>query len=169
MTSEEDLQKIKDRITQWLTEEGYSISEQEEDNPGDINKFVLRIGKNGSTLFHVVKPKSSKDRIVVGRGLTLEDIDQIAYSRLYDDIKRKFVHELMSGLILMKVITAFDPPHPEQSIKTIRVMKAIYPDGLSKDRLFEIVNEVLLAYAFIMLKFGEFNISSRPFDPNLYI
>jgi hypothetical protein len=43
LTSEEDLQKIKDRITEWLTEEGYSISEQEEDNPGDINKFVLRI------------------------------------------------------------------------------------------------------------------------------
>ena len=70
----------------------------------------------------------------------------------------------MLGLIHLKIITAFDPIRPEVNIKTIRLMKSVYYDGLSKDRIFELMNEVMFAYAFVMLKLGEFNVSSAPFD-----
>jgi len=169
LTSEEELETIKRKITQWLSDEGYTISEHDEDNPGNINKFVLRVDRNGMTLLHIVKPKSSRDRFVVGRGIALEKMLQIAYSQLQEEVRRKFVHELRMGLGLMKVFAGFDSPKPEQNIKIIRLMKVIYSDGLSKDRLFESMSEVLLAYGFVTEKFRDFNISSEPFDPNLYI
>jgi hypothetical protein len=141
----------------------------EEDDPQNkiINDFTLKISKRGIYSMHIVKPKDG-NRIVIGRALILDELSRKAYSRLDENTRRKFSTDLMLGLIQLKVISAFDPPRPDTNIKTIRLMKSVYYDGLSKDRIFELMNEVWFAYAFVTLKLGEFNVSSSPFDPSQY-
>ena len=146
------------KIFEWLKEEGYKPNPKE-DITG-ANDFLLDVFVQLVNIT-IAKPKSFK-RIVIGTGIVLPDEDQNLYKSLNQKVRREFKFEVLKDLLTMKLAFGSIPQDFEQEFKSIQIMDTIYYDGLSKDRLFNVLNNVIRGYAILMLNFEKYIIGFNP-------
>ena len=149
---------LQSKIFDWLKEEDYKPNPKEDIT--DANDFLLDIFVQLVNIT-IAKPKSYK-RIVIGTGIILPDEDQNLYKSLNQKVRREFKFEVLKDLLTMKLAFGSIPQDFEHEFKSIQIMDTIYYDGLSKDRLFNVINKVIRGYAILMLNFEKYIIGFNP-------
>jgi hypothetical protein len=156
---------IRTKIVEWLSEEGYNPNPKEDVT--DSNDFLLDAFIQLINIT-IAKPKEYK-RIVIGTGVILSDEDQRLYKSLNQQIRREFKYEVLRDLLTMRLAFSSNPQDFENEFKSVQVMDTIYYDGLSKDRVFSVINNVIRGYAMLMLNFEKYILGYNPFSNNKLI
>ena len=165
MTLDDETNPPQIRIVEWLTEEGYQPKNKEDIT--DSNDFLLDVFIQLINIT-IAKPKSFK-RIVIGTGVILSDEDQRLYKSLNQHVRREFKFEVLRDLLTMKLAFSSNPQDFENEFKSVQLMDTIYYDGLSKDRLFSVINNVIRGYAMLMLNFEKYMLGYNPVSNNKLI
>lgn len=152
MAVDDETKQIEMKIIDWLIEENYDpIPKKDPTGTNDIYMICVPPGTIRLNLF-IGKPTNGK-RIVVGIAFSMPHGDRKLYTDLSNEIKKNFRLNLMRDLTLLEIMVGCEPADISTNFNSIRMMDAIYYDGLTKDRLFRAVNNVLRAYSLLMLDF----------------
>ena len=165
MTLDDGTNSLRIQIIEWLTEEGYTPNSKEDIT--DSNDFLLDVFVQLINIT-IAKPKFYK-RIVIGTGVILSDEDQRLYKSLNQQVRREFKFEVLRDLLTMNLAFSSKPQDFENEFNSVQVMDTIYYDGLSKDRLFSVISNVIRGYALLMLNFEKYILGYNPVSNNKLI
>jgi hypothetical protein len=165
MILNDEIDSLRIKIFDWLVEEGFKPNPKED--LAYANDFLLDVFVQVVNIT-IAKPKMYK-RIVIGTGIILSEEDQKLYKSLNQHVRREFKFEVLRDLLTMKLAFGSIPQDFEHEFKSIQIMDTIYYDGLSKDRLFNVINKVIRGYAILMLSFEKYMLGFNPVSDNKLI
>lgn len=146
--------EARDKIKGWILEE--NKLELIDDGESELNAFGFLIKTKDSKQIpiQILGSKTNNKRICVCWvwNMPKRDVPTIR-EVIKDDVKTKCKYEIDIGLSLMNLPVKFDPSI--QKLEKITVEKFIHLDGLTKDRLYDVVNLLLRAYVFTARKLVE--------------
>ena len=128
--------QVRNKISQWIQDEGFELLPEE--HPND---FALKIKYSENETAYVIMRKDRKDSITVYTRSDFSPLDQKAFSNLSSGKKREFIDVISASLLNLNLHFRFHP-NPEQ-MQSLEIKKDIFFDGLTKDRLFEVIDRVL--------------------------
>lgn len=136
--------KIREKIIAWLSEEKIEFKERREPKA----HLVLDLDFNG---FHtsLIHDKESIDGIYLTMNITLPE-DQIEeFNSLDDSIKKDCILDLVNVFAGNCGLGSFElSPNNVLDFREVAIAtKNIYYDGLTKDRLFSSISDLIRAYA----------------------
>jgi hypothetical protein len=151
-------QETIDKVVKWLKEERFEITETTHMHL-DANYFaVASIAGKG---FNVIFPAEYLDVVLIVQLISLDKDSQKAYERLEPLKQNTFYFDLKLALYQMHVDS--DIKDNMRKVKSLEVRKAIFFDGLTKDRLFEVIDTVDHSINIAKIKLGQFRDSIMPF------
>jgi hypothetical protein len=160
--SESDKEKIK----LWLSEEGkFDVKEE----PKPETHFFLRVDyklpPTSIIPLFIFAPREEKiDKIVVLWKWSLLPEYRESFLAINDSVKNELRKDIECGFMLMHLLSKFTPNI--EYLQSIEAQKVIRIDGLTKDRLFDVMTQVHDGFAFIMLQFQKYNFWPPSFDPS---
>jgi|SRR5215469_4693223 len=101
--------------------------------------FTIKYSENETA--YVIMRKDRKDSITVYTRSDFSPLDQKEFSNLSPGKKREFIDVICASLLNLNLHFRFHPD-PEQ-MQYLEIKKDIFFDGLTKDRLFEVIDRVL--------------------------
>lgn len=136
--------KIRKKVVTWLNEEKVGFKERKEPEV----HLVLDLDLNGFTVT-LVQDKESADSIYLTMNIALPQDQMEEFNSLDDSIKKDCILGLVNVFAGNCGLGAFElSPNGALDFKEIAVAtKNIYYDGLTKDRLFSSVSDLIRAYA----------------------
>lgn len=142
--------EVAAKVKNWLSEEGFVIIEMY----NETLDFKYVVSKDDIRL-SIGSPKSSKDCLVIEGRVPLSESQQSMLK--HTKTKKMFITELEIALLQMNCdvdIHKISKDNKEEfTVSLIEVWKAIFFEGLSKDRLFESMVLIYNAMRIILLKF----------------
>lgn len=131
-----EIKDIKNKIFQWLSEEGFSPAEVEDQN----TYFNFRINAGNQPL-NIVQEINRKDSVIVG---IYQALAQDLLNKLDDKKKSDYAWNAISILLSNNEIGDFAlQPNPPNDLKVIFITsKRIFYDALTKDRLMSAITTV---------------------------
>jgi hypothetical protein len=145
-TSKEQVAKT---VRRWLKDEGLPVWERKDDQT-DFN-FATR---QGNTNINIGFHKTSIDSLIVQGNLHFEQQEQTMLR--YTKTKHDLIYELEILFIQMNLdfILKTNNLQEEFTIEDIILQKTIYFDGLSKDRLFNVLSLIFNCLKVLIFKFN---------------
>ncbi len=125
----------------WLKEENYPLLAKETDN-ADYFATVNTVPK-----FYIVIQKNKIDRIDLGTDINLISQGQNIMSSIEEKNRSSLIFNLQAELLHMHLICAFRPSFDKAD--KIEIRTYIYFDGLTKDKFFDKILEIMRAYALV--------------------
>lgn len=150
---------IGKKITNWLLEEGM-YKDKNADGNAHFH-FVGEYPQGAGRFFEIAQPKNRTDVIYVGNALGISLEHQTKLRELSSDEKSSFLWSIKYELLFKGSGFSIIPDigEPQQ----IQFSREIYYDGLSKDKLMEVIRENYRCNLFVIWKFMEqFGESSDP-------
>lgn len=143
--TKEDVAK---QVKRWIIEEGLPV----EDFPDDKIDFNFVITR-GTTKINIGFHKTSIDSIIVAGNLHFEEYEQSMIRNM--KTKREMLYDLEMVFLQMKLdfILNITTKNQEFTIEDIKLQKTIYFDGLTKDKLFDVISAIFNSLKVIGLKF----------------
>jgi hypothetical protein len=140
--------EVAGKVIQWLIEEGLPVS-QYKDDQADINIATRQGNVNINIGFH----KDSIDSLIVIGKLHFEEQKQSMFR--YTRTKREMLYDLELSFLQMNLdfILNVNNEQQEFTIEDINLQKIIYFDGLSKDKLFNVMSAIFNCLKVLGLKF----------------
>jgi hypothetical protein len=140
--------EVANVIKEWLVEEGLPVEDFEDENT-DINYATKQGGVKINIGFH----KRSKNSLIVMGGVHLETQEQEMFR--YTKVKREFLYDIEMFFIQMNLdyVLSSSSKDGEFTVKDIKLQKTIYFDGLTKDRLFDIMSSIFNCLKLLKAKF----------------
>jgi hypothetical protein len=141
-------EEVAEKVTQWLTEEGLPVREFK-DHQADINLATRQGNTNINIGFH----KSSLDSLIVVGNLHFEEQEQSMIR--YTKTKREMLYDLEISFLHMNLdfVLNINDEQQEFTIEDIKLQKAIYFDGLTKDKFFDVISAIYNCFKVLKLKF----------------
>lgn len=135
-------------VKQWLLDEGLPVEDFKDEN-AEINYATKQSGIKINIGFH----KQSKDSLIILGGIYLEPQEQEMF--IYTKVKREFLYDIEMLFIQMNLDHVFSSSSSdgEFTLEDIKLQKTIYFDGLSKDRLFDIMSSIFNCLKLLKTKF----------------
>jgi hypothetical protein len=127
----------RNKISQWIQDEGFPLLPEE--NP--YNDFAFKIKYSENETAYVVMRKDRKDSITVYTRSDFSPLDRKAFSNLPSGKKREFIDAIAASLLNLNLHFRFHPNH--EQMESLEITKDIFFDGLTKDRLFEVIDRIL--------------------------
>lgn len=153
----------RNKIKKWILEEKkLGLSDR---GASKLNAFALLVTTKDSKRIPIqmIGSKTNDRKILVCWiwGLPREHA-KIIKTGIPNAVKKKCESEISTGLSLMNLPVVFEPSMEE--LEKIRVEQFIHLDGLTKDRLYDVINKLLRAYVFTARKLVEHFKIPRQFD-----
>jgi hypothetical protein len=138
-----------DKIKRWINEE--ELNSNTSDDPyADFHTDI----RFGSSKVNLIISKNKVDSIIVCTKSVFSVLDQKAFSGLSKDNKRSFMLGLKFSLSRLNIQYAIAPD--ENKVESIYMQKVVYFDGLSKDRLFEVIMSIVSAISIVNLTYEKY-------------
>jgi len=148
---DDDINSVKEEainnIRTWLKEENIS-SRNIDDEYSDFH-VVATVSQTHN--IDLVIRKDRMDSVTIAQNMNLSDDDKKAFIHLTKDKKKEFIQDLKSSLLYIGVDYTIQPD--KERLEFVHVSRIIYFDGLTKDRLFDILSNVLRAMEMVRLKY----------------
>jgi hypothetical protein len=141
------VEEIGKRVEEWLVDEGFSIWKSADKNC----RFSFKVTRDDCLPLFVLQPRNKVDSLLVVCDTRLTDEGQKRLSTLPEKERGFMLFDLRTVLLSTACRWQFIPSL--ESWKTIRVSKAVFYDGLTKDRFFETVDTVARAVSLVILSF----------------
>jgi len=154
---DEQIEGVGKRIEKWLIDEAFQISKVADENA----YFSYKVTKDGGMTLSVLQPQNKTDSILVVGDISLTDEDQKKLATIPEKERRVMLSDLTMDLLTTQCRWQFIPP--TEAWETIRVLRPIFYDGLSKDRFFETVDIVMRAVLSVIFAL------QRKFDATPYV
>lgn len=136
--------KVRKKIISWLNEEKIEFKERKEPKA----RLVLDLDFNG---FHtsLIQDEESADSIYLTMNITLPEDQMKEFNSLDDSIKKDCILDLVNVFAGNCGLGSFElSPNGALDFREVAIAtKNIYYDGLTKDRLFSSISDLIRAYA----------------------
>ena len=137
-------------VKDWLEEEGLAI-EYLDDEDTDVKCGIIK----DNIILNIGFLKASKDSLIVSGKMGLQPYEQDMQELA--KIKRDSLYDLETVFLQMNLDFTIDipeSPDKEVSISDIQIHKTIFFDGLTKDRLFDIMVSIFNCMNVVRMKFS---------------
>ncbi len=136
-------------VKDWLEEEGWA-TEYLDDEDTDVNCVVIK----DNIMLNIAFLKAAKDSLIVSGkvGIQPDPQDVLESTKL----KRESLYDLEIVFLQMNLDFTIDDTNSagdEFSISDMQIQKTVFFDGLSKDRLFEIMVSIFNCTNVVRMKF----------------
>ena len=150
MTAQEIID-AKEKIKIWLVEEGLFKEEHEAENLYFqlSAEFPAKSGRHLS----IIQPKNHEDMIVVFSRIRLADAHQKALAAMPPKSKERLLWQMRYDLLFQD--SSFEIEPGGSDLQSIRFMREIYYDGLTKNKLMEAIRENFKCELYVVWKFQE--------------
>jgi hypothetical protein len=150
MTAQEVID-TQEKIKTWLVQEGLFKEELEAEN------LYFQLGaefpaKSGRHL-SIIQPKNHEDMIVVFSRIRLADAHQKALAAMPPKGRERFLWQMRYDLLFQD--SGFEIEPGGNDLQSIRFMREIYYDGLTKNKLMEAIRENFKCELYVVWKFQE--------------
>jgi hypothetical protein len=145
------VEETRDRIKSWMVQEGLF----KEEVPVENLHFQLAAefpAKSGRYL-SIIQPKSHEDMIVVFSRIRLADSHHLALSAMPPKDKERLIWKMRYDLLFQD--SSFEIEPAGSDLQSIRFMREIYYDGLTKNKLMEAIKENFKCELYVVWKFQE--------------
>lgn len=155
----EDIQEVKNKVYEWLKEEG--LSPEELSDPNSYFNFGITIGDNS---FNIVQKIDSNDSIFIGTNLVLSNEQTSSLTNISDDKKQEMVWGLRMSLIRNKDLLEFNVrPDPPQDIQEVYLSsRRIFYDGLIKNALINLIHSLYKTIKEVIWIFEYYTENTKP-------
>jgi hypothetical protein len=147
-----DKLEVADIVKNWLEEERHTVQNFDDEN-SDINYLF----QSGLKNINIAFPKTSKNKLIIlGKIVILPD-EQNVLKRL--KINKEFLSDIKIDLLRLNLnvtINKTNNVYHEFIITDIIIQKAIYFDGLTKDRFYDRLTAIFNCLTIIVAKFQSF-------------
>lgn len=146
-----EIEETRDRIAAWLVQEGL-FKEQLSEEKLHFQIAAEYPAMSGRHL-SVIQPKSHEDMIVVFSRIKLADAHRQAISSMPPKEKERLIWKMRYDLLFQD--SSFEMEPGGGDVVSIRFMREIYYDGLSKNKLMEAIRENFKCELYVVWKFQE--------------
>ncbi len=136
----EEINKTKQKIIEWLKEEGFSAEEKQ-----DPNAYFNIQATKGRINVNIIQNPPFNDSIFIGGNIAVAPEQQALLKSRSRDKREDFIWDLQMSLAANNELGDFAlKPNPPDDIQTIFVSsRRIYYDELTKGKLFTSINIVM--------------------------
>jgi hypothetical protein len=141
-------EEVANQVRRWIIEEGVPVNDFSDDQT-DFHFVITR----GSTVVNIGFHKTSIDSLIVLGGFHFAPQEQSVFR--YTKTKREMLYDLEISFLHMNLdfILNINNEQQEFSIEDIKLQKTIYFDGLTKDKLFDVMSAIFNCLKALRLKF----------------
>lgn len=143
----EQIGQVKKRIEKWLLDEGFAVWEFADEN----SHFAYKANRDDCLPLSIFQPQNKNDSVLVVGDIRLSEESQKKLSAAPEEERKFMLYEFRMVLLSTECRWRFIPS--SESWKAIRISKAVFYDGLSKDRFFGTVDVVTRAISSVILAF----------------
>lgn len=143
----EQIGHVKKKIEKWLLDEGFTVWEFADED----SHFAYKANRDDCLPLSIFQPQNKNDSILVVGDIRLSEESQEKLLAVPEEERKFMLYEFRMVLLSTECRWRFVPP--SESWKSIQISKAIFYDGLSKDRFFETVDIVTRAISSTLLAF----------------
>jgi hypothetical protein len=151
--TEAPIGNIRDRVEQWLTGEGWSISEMKHDQ----TQWLLRARDQQQGIILVGQSRTPEDQLRLQADINIDPDHREKLDELPEAQKAEMLWRLRFSLLKMNLQFTGLSTNPER----VTVFRHLYLDGLSKNMFMDAVGRVRSAVLMIIWSFR------RELDPKL--
>ena len=151
MAMSEVVADTRNRIKSWLTEEG--LFKEELQSEGLHIQIMAEFPRGSGRHLSIVQPQDHEDMIVVFSRIVLADVHQKAFSALPQKKKEQLLWQMRYDLLFQESSFEIEPIGAD--MRSIRFTREIYYDGLTKNKLMEVVRENFKCELYVVWKFQE--------------
>ena len=143
--------EVRDRIKAWLVQEGLFKEELHEENLyfQMAAEFPAKSGRHLS----IIQPKNHEDMIVVFSRIRLAEAHQKAVSAMPPKEREHLLWKMRYDLLFQD--SSFEIEPGGSDLQSIRFMREIYYDGLTKNALMQAIRENFKCELYVVWKFQE--------------
>ena len=145
----EDIKTIRDKINDWLLDEGLTVS-QREDEQADFHLVIPDVSQ-GITA-DIIKPKN-KYFLIIGIGIGIPPEVARPYASLKDDEKQKFMLDVQKDLLIFQVDHRIEPNRNEP--KLIAINDLIYIEDITRTSFMTSLKRVKFATLYLIWSINE--------------
>jgi hypothetical protein len=161
MSKTKQRSEIISNITDWLREEGIAF----ELKSSPYLDFDLEVEYQTKRYAHIIMDKNKKDSIAIFVRIEFSELDKKAFVKLDENTKKEFLIALSSSLCNMNLPHSV---HPQaDKMEYLHIEKRIFFDGLSKDRLFDILDRVFNGMGLAYLTYSKYLSQGRDSSASL--
>jgi hypothetical protein len=149
--SSKEIEETRDRIVAWLTEEGLFKEQLREENLyfQIAAEYPAKSGRHLS----VIQPKGHEDMVVVFSRIKLADQHYQALQAMPPKDLERLVWHMRYDLLFRE--SSFEMEPGGGNMRSIRFVREIYYDALSKNKLMEAIRENFKCELYVVWKFQE--------------
>lgn len=140
------IEAVRQQIEQWLGDEGFKIWKF----PAKDAHFSYKVARGEGSPLLIWQPRDKADSIQVSSDVRLAVDDQVKLEAVHER-EQFLLFDLKMVLLSTACNWQFIPSF--ENWRTLRLSKAVFYDGLSKDRFFETVDLVARAVSTVMVTF----------------
>ena len=151
--SDQIRQKVVEKITRWLSEEGRFIQHTQKTGFHYFGSIPIPATEaHDEDVFHVSIPNSSNDQIWVEKESGFSRVDRTTFSNLSNHEQNRFLSSLKKELHSANVEFTIS-----EDITTVHFKKILYFDGLSKTSLFNAISSIFSASGVGSIVYSEYS------------
>ncbi len=158
--------KIYDKIKDWCIEENLSLKKVNDQKANFHFSVGYPIGSN----IDILQPKGKDDSIIIAAGVTVSPEHISKITKLKKETREEFLWDFR--FILGNRPTEFNLNHPNGILNAFSITKALYDDGLTKDKFMNTLQEIhktkLLGIWEIQKRFGVPKQGEKSADSSLH-
>ena len=149
--SSKEIEKTRDDIVAWLTEEGLFKEQLIEENLHFqiAAEYPAKSGRHLS----VIQPKGHEDMIVVFSRIKLADQHHQALLSMPPKERERLIWHMRYDLLFRE--SSFEMEPGGGDMHSIRFVREIYYDALTKNKLMEVIRENFKCELYVVWKFQE--------------
>jgi hypothetical protein len=135
----EEMNRTKQKIIDWLKEEGFSAEEKQ-----DPNAFFNIAATKGGMGVNIVQNQPFNDSIFIGGNIAVSPEQQVSYKARSKEKKEEFIWDIQMNLARNNELGDFMlKPNPTENLETIFISsRRIYYEELTKGKLLASINIV---------------------------
>jgi hypothetical protein len=135
------------RVAKWLFDEGFSVWEFADEE----SHFSYKANRDEYLPLSIFQPHDKTDSILVAGDVRLSEESQRKLSAVSEEERKFMLYEFK--MVLLSTECRWQLIPSSECWKAIRISKAVFYDGLSKDRFFEALDVVTRAMSSVILAF----------------
>ncbi len=147
----EETEETCNRIIAWLSQEGL-FKERVQDENLTFHLAAEFPAKSGRHV-NIIQPKGHEDLVLVFSRIKLADFHKNALHAMQPKAKERLIWEMRYALLFQESSFDFEPPGSE--LESVRFTREIYYDGLTKNKLMEVLRENLKCELYVVWKCQE--------------
>lgn len=145
------IENLGERVSVWLTRQGFTVETKA--SPGYLSLYRAFVASNPEESISVSQAVN-EDRVVIGRSFQLDERDHSLLSALPAQARAVLKKDLVA--LLNGRAPLFRLDDKDGVIDRLSLTQSIYADGLTKDRVMNVISELYKTQALVFICLGDY-------------